>query len=80
MKSKNISARINDILEQFYASINTENQAKLEKLERKIKDQKNFLNMVVHDLRNPSESIHEGLKIAKELMDQHMTEQIDKAM
>ena len=26
------------------------------------------MNMVIHDLRNPAESIHEGLKQAKELM------------
>lgn len=36
--------------------------------------------MVVHDLRNPSEGIHDGLKIVKDLLDQHITDQIDKAI
>ena len=30
--------------------------------------QEKFMNMVVHDMRNPSEVINNGLKQAKELM------------
>lgn len=30
--------------------------------------QEKFMNMVVHDMRNPSEAINNGLKQAKELM------------
>ena len=34
-------------------------------LEKKLQDQKLYLNMVVHDLRNPTESIHDGLEFLK---------------
>ena len=30
--------------------------------------QEKFMNMVVHDMRNPSEAINNGLKQAKEIM------------
>ena len=30
--------------------------------------QEKFINMVVHDMRNPSEAINNGLKQAKEIM------------
>ena len=30
--------------------------------------QEKFMNMVVHDMRNPSEAINNGLKKAKELI------------
>ena len=30
--------------------------------------QEKFMNMVVHDMRNPSEAINNGLKQAKEMM------------
>lgn len=33
------------------------NKSIIIKLEKKVTDQKLFLNMVVHDLRNPAESI-----------------------
>jgi hypothetical protein len=43
-------------------------QEKIKKLESQLETSKLFMNMVIHDLRNPAESIHEGLKQAKELM------------
>jgi len=46
------------------------------KLKVKIKQQKLFLNMVVHDLRNPSDSIFHGLTRANE----QINEQLDKIM
>jgi hypothetical protein len=42
-----------------------------------VQDQKTFLNMVVHDLRNPVESIHEGLTIAKNNMNNKLAETIE---
>lgn len=37
-------------------------------MDEKIKDQQKFLHMVVHDLRNPAESIHQGMQIALEMI------------
>lgn len=34
----------------------------IQNLEKRLCDQKDFLNMVVHDLRNPCESIEHGLE------------------
>lgn len=34
--------------------------------------------MVVHDLRNPSESIKYGLQIAKKILNQNIIKQIDE--
>jgi hypothetical protein len=48
---------------------NNENKKKIEELNNKIDDmkrqaeaQEKFMNMVVHDMRNPSEAINNGLK------------------
>ena len=38
--------------------------------------QEKFMNMVVHDMRNPSEAINNGLKQAKE----HMKKEIESIM
>jgi signal transduction histidine kinase len=40
----------------------------INKLEAKLQNQKTFLNMVVHDLRNPVESIMHGLEIVKNII------------
>lgn len=37
------------------------NAGEIKELKEKLKFQKQFLNMIIHDLRNPSESIKEGL-------------------
>ena len=69
---KVISKMINDL----------ENTSSLKqtRLKSKIKSQQRFLNIVVHDLRNPSESIKEGLALAKQLLTDHVATQIDAAV
>lgn len=42
-------------------------------MQEKLKANKLFMNMVIHDLRSPSENIHQGLTQAKELMDSSMS-------
>lgn len=68
-----LKARVNDLVMRFQEG----NQIRLEKLERKIMAQKTNLNMVVHDLRNPVESIHQGLIIAKNTMQERTSDLID---
>ena len=45
-----------------------EQEEHIEVLEYKLETQENMMNMVVHDMRNPSEAISNGLKQAKEIM------------
>lgn len=66
-------ARINDLVTRFHSGSNQ----RVEKLERKVKDQKDNLNIIVHDLRNPVESIHQGLIIAKNTLQERMADLID---
>jgi hypothetical protein len=40
----------------------------VKKLEAKLLNQKLFLNMVVHDMRNPAESIMHGLELVKKMI------------
>ena len=56
-----MKTKISMIIDQFHASIKTLHHNEVIKLEKRIKDQKTYLNMVVHDLRNPGESIYQGL-------------------
>jgi signal transduction histidine kinase len=52
----------------------------VKKLEAKLKNQKHFLNMVVHDLRNPAESIMHGLELVKKIITTNYTEFQDDAV
>lgn len=82
-----IYKRINDVLMTFHAEMVNYNKAIITRLDRKVTDQKLFLNMVVHDLRNPAESIQQGLELALTQMgsviNQHFTDitrEIEKAI
>ena len=44
----------------------------VEKYEGKITLMKLFQNMVIHDLRSPAESIHTGLKQAKQMFNKEI--------
>lgn len=44
----------------------TDFKTKMEDLEKRLCGQRDFLNMVVHDLRNPCESIEHGLEYVLE--------------
>jgi len=65
-------------LDRYYAEVTLLHQSRERKLEKKVREQKHFLNTVVHDLRNPSESVHQGLMIARDIIKVQMKEQIDR--
>jgi signal transduction histidine kinase len=43
-------------------------------LKKKLHGQRKFLNMVVHDLRNPCESIHHGLEYVINIFETEMND------
>jgi hypothetical protein len=51
----------------------TSKDRKIKTLEAKVQNQTTYMNMVVHDLRNPAESIQLGLKQAHEQISSHFT-------
>lgn len=52
-------------------------QSVFEIYELKLQEQKTFMNQVVHDMRNPAESIYLGLQICQKELDQELTKIVD---
>ena len=61
--------RVNEMIERVSKQVSKQDKKRLGLMVKKIKDQKRFLNMVVHDLRNPAESIHQALKLVQDISD-----------
>ena len=69
-------------LQDFIASFKNTDTAidKYTLLEKKLLGQKLYLNMVVHDLRSPTESIHEGLEFLKKKCTNILEEIVDETI
>lgn len=65
----NLVDRLVEIIKRATCKITKADKLRLEKLEKKLFGQKRFMNMVVHDLRNPSESIYQGMKMVQERLE-----------
>lgn len=57
-----LSDELMSVVKRYMDSIEKDQKQSISRLNKKILGQQRFLNMVIHDLRNPSESIHQGMK------------------
>ena len=57
-----VSQQKNKVLEEKIAQLQENHGKKIEQLEIKLKNTKIFLNMVIHDMRNPTTSIEFAVK------------------
>ena len=78
----NLVEKLKSRVLQFIADIknNRDPAAIIESLERRLYGQRLFLNMVVHDLRNPSESIHHGNEFVLKLQKSEITKIVEAAV
>lgn len=69
-REETIRNQINNLVLDVRNGANAWEQIKV--LEKRLYGQRVFLNMVVHDLRSPTESIHHGLQYVLSIQQQHM--------
>lgn len=71
-----LTSQVNAVINGFCNEIGKLNGDHMDKLQHKIKWQQRFLSMVVHDMRNPAESIHMGLKLVQNQINDAISSQI----